>query len=339
MWRQTGTLEQRISSSLPTASSSAQITFTCLLVLPMTNPPLVRRSASSALWEFLVRRRQVLPRANQGGVRCPLNKPPMPPSKEARSVPVSAPTGCCLPGIRLKISLVTIKFLVKGLHVEGVRETEDRALGTETRRANVQCIHYWQDTRLQSEVEMMLGVLIFYCSSLQCEDKGCTVHLTLISSGQTFLSVCHQLQNITVWSLHWSLWIICIQSPFTLSIGVIQTCLAEHWQVSACLDAYRPPLCRGWLRLYWPDWLWSRQHGCKQLSCLIKEGRGRGSKRPLLLILLSSIDVDAWRLLEQHEISVLQIWCMKKLEWNLHSIGDNMVFKLNTKQLLWNCIQ
>lgn len=142
MWRQTGTLEERISSSLPTASSSAQITFTCCLVLPMTNPPLVRSSASSALWEFLVRRRQVLPGANQGGVRCPLNKPPMPPSKEACSVPLSAPTGCCLPGIRLKISLVTIKFLVKGLHVEGVRETEDRALGTETRCANVRCIHY-----------------------------------------------------------------------------------------------------------------------------------------------------------------------------------------------------
>lgn len=101
---------ERISSSLPTASSSAQITFTCRLVLPMTNPPLVRSSASLALWEFLVRRRQVLPRANQGGVRCPLNKPPMPPSKEARSVPVSAPTGCCLPGIRLTFSLVTIKF-------------------------------------------------------------------------------------------------------------------------------------------------------------------------------------------------------------------------------------
>lgn len=142
MWRQTGTSEQRNSSSFPTTSSSTQITFTRCLVLPMTNPPLLQSSASLALWEFHVRRRQVLPGANQGGVRCPLNKPPMPPSKEARSVPVSAPTGCCLPGIRLKISLVTIKFLVKGLHVEGVRETEDRALGTETRCANVQCMHY-----------------------------------------------------------------------------------------------------------------------------------------------------------------------------------------------------
>lgn len=142
MRRQTGTSEQRNSSSFPTTSSSTQITFTHCLVLPATNPPLVQSSASLALWEFLVRRRQVLPGANQGGVRCPVNKPPMPPSKEARSVPVSAPTGCCLPGIHLKISLVTIKVLVKGLHVEGVRGTEDWTLGTETRCANVQRMHY-----------------------------------------------------------------------------------------------------------------------------------------------------------------------------------------------------
>lgn len=125
MRRQTGTSEQRNSSSLPTTSSSTQITFICYLALSMTNPPLVQSFASLALWEFLVRRRQVLPRASQGGVRCPLNKLPMPPSKDPRSVPVSAPTGCCLPGIHLKISLATIKFLVKGLHVEGVRQSED----------------------------------------------------------------------------------------------------------------------------------------------------------------------------------------------------------------------
>lgn len=132
----------------------------------------------------------------------------MPPSKEARSVPVSAPTGCCLPGIRLKISLVTIKFLVKGLHVEGVRETEDRALGTETRCASVQCIHYWQDTRLQWEVEMILSVLIFCCSSLQSADKGCTVCFMLTCSDQTFdprdltTQICYCLVFL-FYSVHW----------------------------------------------------------------------------------------------------------------------------------------
>lgn len=75
--------------------------------------PLAQTLGSPALWNCLVTQRQLLPWANEHGVRCPLNKLQMPPSKETCSAPVSVATGSCLPGPSLKISLVTIKFLVK----------------------------------------------------------------------------------------------------------------------------------------------------------------------------------------------------------------------------------
>lgn len=50
--------------------------------------PLAQTLGSPALWNCLVTQRQLLPRANEHGVRCPLNKPPMPPSKETRGAPV-----------------------------------------------------------------------------------------------------------------------------------------------------------------------------------------------------------------------------------------------------------
>lgn len=148
MWRQIATSEQRNSSFFftPTASSLTQITFTCYLVLPMTNLLLVRSTVALALWDFLVRQRQLLPRANECGVRCPLNKPPVPPSKETRGAPVSVPTGCCLPGIRLKFSLVTIKFLVKDCMWKELERLRTRLLGMKQDvsmfKCSVSVIHY-----------------------------------------------------------------------------------------------------------------------------------------------------------------------------------------------------
>lgn len=138
--------EKLIFFFTPTASSLTQITFTCYLVLPMTNLPLVQSSVSLALWDFLVRQRQLLPRANECGVRCPLDKPPVPPSKETRGAPVSVPAGCCLPGIRLKFSLVTIKFLVKDCMWKELERLRTRRLGMKQDvsmfKCSVSVIHY-----------------------------------------------------------------------------------------------------------------------------------------------------------------------------------------------------
>lgn len=138
--------EKLIFFFTPTASSLTQITFTCYLVLPVTNPPLVRSSVSLALLDFLVRQRQLLPRANECGVRCPLNKPPVPPSKETHGAPVSVPAGCCLPGIRLKFSLVTIKFLVKDCMWKELERLSTWRLGMKQDvsmfKCSVSVIHY-----------------------------------------------------------------------------------------------------------------------------------------------------------------------------------------------------
>lgn len=78
-------------------------------------------------------------------------------------------------------------------------------------------------------------------------------------------------------------------------------------QVSARLDASPPLLCRAWWRLYWPDYLWSRQHGCEQLSCLIKEARKRETKGLSLLILLSSASMGGgyWKRIIFHFITYM----------------------------------
>lgn len=104
----------------------------------MTNPPLVQNLGSLALWNCLVTQRQLLPWANERGVRCPLNKPRMPPSKETCSAPVFVAAGSCLPGIRLKFSLVTIKFLVKDYTWKELERPRRPGSQNETIQAEVQ---------------------------------------------------------------------------------------------------------------------------------------------------------------------------------------------------------
>lgn len=100
---------------------------------------LARTSSSPALWNCLVTQRQLLPWANEHGVRCPLNKLQMP-SKETCSAPVFVATGSCLPGLRLTFSLVTIKSLVKDNTWKELEWPRRPGSQGETIWANVQCI-------------------------------------------------------------------------------------------------------------------------------------------------------------------------------------------------------
>lgn len=109
--------------SFYSASSLIQIPVPSCIFLPLTNPLLAQTLDSVALWNCLVTQRQLLPRANERGVRCPLNKLRMPPSKETCSAPVFVAAGSCLPGLSLKIFSCYHKISGKRLHVEGVRET------------------------------------------------------------------------------------------------------------------------------------------------------------------------------------------------------------------------
>lgn len=185
-------------------------------------------------------------------------------------------------------------------------------------------------------VEMIPGVMIFSLLLIAMWKQGTVAHCVLICSDQTFLSVCHFATQ------KWY-YLVCLLTSVDPFIDLCWLLLFNHlslrpsawfrharliiWQVSACLDASPPLLCRAWWRLYWPDSLWSRQHGCEQLSCLIKEARRRWTKGLSLLILLKSVDVDAWRLLEMHNIvTLLHILYIKELEWNPTAIywGENV---------------
>lgn len=79
---------------------------------------------STSFWNRSVKRRRLLPQANQRGARCRRHNLQSPPSKETCSAPVLVPSGACLLGICLTFSLGTVNSPVKDSHTEGGRKAQ-----------------------------------------------------------------------------------------------------------------------------------------------------------------------------------------------------------------------